>query len=232
MRRLAVLLILLNSLAITQTFPKGEYESALDNDVVSVYKVDLPSRASVSAFQSGHDTFWVSVTDATVRFSLQQGTIDAQFRPGDARFFPSFDTKLLTNIGSTEFRGVMVTLKPRALISSGCECTGNTGKTICGCKGASHLESLWAFSMGDVTLAGTSLDPNQAFRSAAVRDDMLLVAVSDIDLQDETAADSGSEMMHNSPMHLKSGDAIWIKGGRHRFKNAGSASARFVTFEF
>jgi hypothetical protein len=212
-----------------QTPSQPKYQSTFDNDVVSVYKLDLSPRGSVSAFQSGHDSFWLSLTDATVRFSRQQGSVEAEFKPGDARYFPSFETKLLTNIGNTEFRAIMVTLKPRALVSSGCECTGNTGKTICGCKDASHLESLWAFSMGDVTLAGTLLAPDEAFRAAAVRDDMLLIAIGDIDLQDETG--SRSEMMPNS-MRLKSGDAVWIKGGRHRFKNIGSGAAKFVTFEF
>lgn len=228
-RSAAVLLLLLSSSAVAQTLAQAKYESTFDNDIVSVYKLDLPSRGSVSAFQSGHDSFWLSLTDATVRFSRQQGSVEAAFKPGDARYFSSFETKLLTNIGDTEFRAVMVTLKPRALVSSGCECTGSTGKTICGCKDASHLESLWAFSMGNVTLAGTSLAPDEAFRAAAVRDDMLLIAIGETDLQDE--AGSGSEMMR-STMHLKSGDAVWIKGGRHRFKNIGNGTAKFVTFEF
>ena len=59
--------------------------------------------------------------------------------------------------------------------------------------------------------------------------DMLLIAIGDIDLQDEGG--SGPEMMPTS-MRLKSGDAVWIKGGRHRFKNIGSGTAKFVTFEF
>jgi hypothetical protein len=228
-RGAALLLLLLSFSAVAQTVSQAKYESTFDNDIVSVYKLDLPSRSSVSAFQSGHDSFWLSLTGATVRFSRQQGSVVAEFKPGDARYFPSFETKLLTNIGNTEFRAVMVTLKPRALVSNGCECTGNTGKTICGCKDASHLESLWAFSMGDVTLAGTSLAPDEAFRAAAVRDDMLLIAIGDIELRDEGG--SGSEMMPTS-MHLKSGDAVWIKGGRHRFRNIGSGTAKFVTLEF
>ena len=227
-RRAAVLLLLSSSL-VAQTVFQAKYDSTFDNDVVSVYRLDLPSRGSVSAFQSGHDSFWLSLTDATLRFSRQQGSVDAELKPGDARYFASFDTKLLTNIGNTEFRGVMVILKPRALVSNGCECTGNTGKTICGCKDASHLESLWAFSMGNVTLAGTSLAPDEAFRAVAMRDDMLLIAIGNIDLQDEAGA--GSEMMPSS-MRLKSGDVVWIKGGRHRFKNIGSGTAKFVTLEF
>jgi hypothetical protein len=228
-RSAAILLLILSSSAVAQTVSQAKYESSFDNDIVSVYKLNLPSRDSVSAFQSGHDSFWLSLTDATVKFSRQQGNVAAEFKPGDARYFPSFETKLLTNIGNTEFRAVMVTLKPRALVSNGCECTGNTGKTICGCKDATHLESLWAFSMGNVTLAGTSLAPDEGFRAAAVRDDMLLIAIGDIELQDEGG--SGSEMIPSS-MSLKSGDAVWIKGGRHRFKNIGSGTAKFVTFEF
>ena len=209
----------------------GQYQSRFENDVVSVYEVDLPAHASASAIEGAHDSFWVSLSPSTVVFSTQQGNSMVQLEPGDVRFFPSFETKSLTNNGPGEFRGVMVALKPRALISNGCECTGNTGKTICGCKGASHLESLWALSLGEVTLAGTSLASGEGFRSAAPRDDMLLVAVTDLQLQDQTRT-PGGDSDDGPSLRLKAGEAAWIRAGRHQFRNVGNASVKFVTFEF
>lgn len=225
-----ILLFVLSCAASAQSSPHGEYRPRFENDVVAVYELDLAPRALASSFEAAHDSFWISLTAATVTFARQENTTEVQFEPGDARFFPSFETKSLTNTGTTDFRGVMVALKPRALTSNGCECTGNTGKTLCGCKGATHLEPLWAVSLGDVTLAGTSLAAGEGFRSAAPRDDMLLVAVTDVRLRDDLgAADSEAA---TKTLSLNAGEAAWISSGRHRFKNVGTTTARFITFEF
>jgi len=231
--RLRLFLVLLHVAGFSQTpLAQARYQAKFENDIVAVYELDLSARESVSAFQAAHDTLWLSLSSASVTFVRQQGKADIQFEPGDARFFPSFDTKQLTNTGISEFRGMVIVLKPRALVSNGCECTGKTGRTVCGCKGAAHLESLWAFNLGEVTLAGTSLAAGEAFRAAAPRDDMLLVAITDVDLLDQARAESESELLQRAPMHLKPGDAAWVKGGRHQFRNVGAATARFVTFEF
>jgi hypothetical protein len=203
-----------------------------ENDVVAVYELDLPTHASAPALQSAHDTFWLSLTDATVNFSSTRGKLDVAFQTGDIRFFPSFETKLLMNRGATEFRSVMIVIKPHGLLSSGCECSGNTGKSICGCKGGGHLESLWAVNLGEVTLAGTLLPASESFRTASSRDDMLLVAVTDLKLVDIANGNEDMDLLMLPMVRLKTGDAAWIKAGRHQFKNLGTDSARFVTLEF
>jgi len=228
-RILAVALSMLSIHALAQSTEPARYQTRLENDVVAVYQVNLATHASTSAFQSAHDTFWVSLTDSSVSFSRQQAKTDIHWQSGDTRFFPSFDTNSLSNTGITEFRGVMISLKRRGLISGACDCVGNTAKTICGCKGAAHLDPLWALSLGEVTLAGTSLSAGESFRAAALRDDMLLVAVTDLNLTDLGIEDGDSA---DRVLRLKSGEAIWITGGRHQFKNVGGEAARFVTFEF
>ena len=229
-RFVPILLAALSMQGLALSPESGEYQTKFENDVVAVYQLNLAAHASASILQSAHDTFWLSLTDSSVSFSHQQSKSDVRWQPGDTRFFPSFETNLLTNIGATEFRGVVIALKPRGLISGACDCAGSTGKTICGCKGGTHLESLWALSLGEVTLAGTSLAAGESFRAAALRDDMLLVAVTDITLTDLGTQDSESAAL--PVLRLKSGDAIWLNSGRHQFKNVGTDVARFVTVEF
>ncbi|HWY70872.1 MAG TPA: hypothetical protein VNX88_19545 [Terriglobales bacterium] len=226
----AVVFALASTLALGQSPESGQYRTRFENDVVAVYELNLPARASASTFQSAHDTFWLSLTDSTVAFARQQWKVDLRMQAGDTRFFSSFETSLVTNTGATDFRGVMVALKPRGLVSSGCECSGSTARTVCGCKGATHLEPLWAVSLGEVTLAGTLLGVGESFRAAALRDDMLLVAVTDVSLTDLASQDS--DLREKPVLHVKSGDAVWISAGRHQFKNVGDERARFVTFEF
>ena len=227
---LVTLLVALSTFAFGQSAESGHYRTTFENDLVAVYQLDLPARASASTFQSAHDTFWLSLSDSAVTFARPQSKLEVQWQVGDTRFFQSFETNVVTNAGSTDFRGIMVALKQRALVSNGCECSGSTAKAICGCKGATHLDTLWAVSLGEVTLAGTLLSAGESFRAAAMRDDMLLVAVTDVSLTDLALRHSG--VVEPSVLHLKSGDAIWINAGRHQFKNVGSEKARFVTFEF
>jgi hypothetical protein len=226
-----ILLLAFLGIAFAESSAQTSYQSRFENDVVAVYELDLSPHASASTLQAAHDSFWVSLTSSAVTFAGQQDKNVTQFAPGDVRFFPSFETKLITDTGITEFRGVLVALKPRALTSDGCECTGNTGKTLCGCRGAGHLESLWAFSLGNVTLAGTTLAAGEGFRAAAPRDDMLLVAITDLQLQDQARAVAG-DRGEVPILRLKVGEAAWIAGGRHQFRNVGSSTAKFVTFEF
>ena len=230
-RKIALAVLICNCfVAVAQISADGKYQSKLENDVVAVYQLDLQPHASATVFQSARDSFWLSLNDAKVSFARSSsGASDIDFQAGDMRFFPSFETKLVTNIGAAEFRGVLIALKARGLTTNGCECTGTTGKSVCGCKGAAHLESLWALSLGNVTLAGTTLAAGEAFRAAALRDDMLLVAVTDIDLEDEAKGNIETE---SPSVLLKAGDASWIAAGRHQFKNVGSSSARFITLEF
>lgn len=229
-RRLVILCAALSPLALSQSDESGRYRTKFENDLVAVYQLNLPPHASASTFQSAHDTFWLSLTDSSVTFARPQSKFDLRWQVGDTRFFQSFETNVVTNAGSTDFRGIMVALKQRALVSNGCECSGSTAKSICGCKGATHLDSLWALSLGEVTLAGTLLDAGESFQAAAMRDDMLLVAVTDVSLADLALQHSG--VVETSVLHLKSGDATWVNAGRHQFKNVGSEKARFVTFEF
>jgi hypothetical protein len=204
------------------------YHLRFENDVVAMYQLDLVPQAAVRPLLAMHDSFWISLSTAEVTFSREQDKLAVQLNPGDVHFFSSFETNLVTNSGHSNFRGVLVVLKPRALISAGCECNGNTARTICGCKGATHLEPLWALSLGEVTLAGTSLAAGEGFRAAAPRDDMLLVAVTDVELED-AAARTNSEQ---SALKLSAGQAAWIPQGRHQFRNTGDETARFVTIEF
>jgi hypothetical protein len=60
---------------------------------------------------------------------------------------------------------------------------------------------------------------------------MLLVAVTDLDLQDEAKGAVEAES-YSPAIRLKAGDAAWVAGGHHQFKNVGSTQARFVTLEF
>lgn len=224
---LACLFVLCTDRLIPQQSGRpAPYESKLDNDVVAVYDLNLPAHTAAPNFQSSHDTFWIALNNGVIGFlGSKDSKIEIAFAPGDTRYFQSFEAKSLVNESSDSFRGVLVAVKPRGLTANSCQCGGGSTSFVCGCPGMRHLDPLWALALGNVTLAGTTLSVGEAFRAAARRDDMLLVAVTDLQLEDE--ADENAD-----PLILRSGQASWIHSGRHQFKNIGGAAARFVTIEF
>jgi hypothetical protein len=220
------LFILWSGLAVGQQNTRGTYQSTLENDVVAAYEVNLPAHASAPNFQSAHDTFWIALNDGVVGFiGSKDSKKEVRFAAGDTRYLASFEAKSLVNDGADTFRGVLVALKPRGLTGNNCQCGAGNASFVCGCSSSQHLDPLWALALGNVTLAGTTLSVGEAFRAALRRDDMLLVAVTDVQLEDEADENSNAIL-------LRSGQAAWIRSGRHQFKNVGGAAARFVTIEF
>jgi hypothetical protein len=202
------------------------FETQFENDLVIVRSAVLKAGQTLPNVESAHDTFWIALNQGSLSFIAGNNRhTDIEFEAGDTRFFPSFDVSSVSNLGQSPVKIVLIALKPRALVGNACDCAGATAKFVCGCKGAQHLEYLWAVGLGNVTLAGTTLAAGESFRSAPERDDMLLVAVTGAQLQDDAAE-------AEQPIALQPGEATWIKSGRHQFRNVGAASARFVTVEF
>src|SRR6185312_113608 len=219
-------LLFIAPLATAQTTAAGKFETTFQNDLVVVHGAELRAHQSSPNVESAHDTFWIALNEGTLSFVAGNSAhTDVQFATGDTRFFPSFDVNSVSNVGQSPLGIVLIALKPRALIGNACDCSGASAKFVCGCKGATHLEHLWALGLGNVTLAGSMLAAGESFRSAPERDDMLLVAVTNLELQDEA-------LEIDKPITLNAGEATWIRSGRHQFKNIGAAPARFVTVEF
>ncbi len=226
--RLATLVLLAPLLAMQRGEP-GRFTRGFENTRVDVNVVELAPGAPVRVYQYTHDVVWIALTDGEVRFGGGDSPeVTVRFRAGDARLFRSFQVQSATNVGTTPLRAAAVQLKDRGLTTGGCGCSGATERAVCGCRNAPPLPAMWALGVGQVTLAAATLDPGDGFRFAVRRNDMLLVAVSGIDLRDEAVTDEDGAVK----LRLASGDAMWLSAGRHRLRNSTEAPARFVTIEF
>lgn len=211
-----------------QSSREAKFRPVFDNDSVNVASLELTPRFHAESYQNTHDVVWVALNDGVLSFADSENQKTAvNFRPGDARFFRSFHAKSLSNLGETTFRGVVVELKARGLVTT-CGCGASAQETVCGCPEAAHLPQLWAVGLGGITLAGTVLAPGERFRSAVERDDTLLIAVTALVLRDGDATLTAAA----EAMRLQPGEAAWLKSGLHRLQNVGNAPARFVTLEF
>jgi hypothetical protein len=233
--KLAVLLAFTAGVLVwAQTNRAERFRPTFENERTAAFTLDLAPKEYAQVYQSSHETLWIALDDATVSFTHSEKTeTKVQFKTGDTRFFPSFQAKSVVNNGGTNFRAALVEIKSRGLTSGGCGCMGDSEKAVCGCANAAHLPELWAVGMGQITLAGTKLAAGDGFRGAGRRDDMLLVAVTDVELRDEANDNDRAAAPNLIPnLTLKSGEAAWVPEGRHRFRNVGTQAARFVTIEF
>ena len=224
MRRAAAVVVVCCALALAQSTTEARFTPVFENAEVAVFSLELPERSRATVYQGTHDVIWLALNDASVNFGHREGSDAASLHAGDTRFFSAFRLASISNDrGNPSARGVLIELKTRGLASSGCACGTATERALCGCPGAGHMPELWAFSLGQVTLGGTLLRTGESFQGSSYRNNMLLVAVTALDLRDQAA---------ESAVRLDAGQARWIPAGPHQFQNLGSAAARFLTVEF
>jgi hypothetical protein len=203
--------------------PPTRFDPLFENQLVSVFALDLPPGRRASVFQNTHDIVWIALSPGRVIISARDGAATPiPFHSGDARFFPSFRTAAITNDGAETFRGVLIQIKPRGLASS-CDCDGDAQRAVCGCARSAPLPEMWAVGIGSLVLGGTTLAPGQAFQRAGPRADTLLVALSPLALADDASG---------AAIHLHAGEVRWLDLGVHKLRNTASAPARYITLEF
>lgn len=202
------------------------YQPLLDNAYVNVSGLEIPPHRQAVLYQNTHDVFWIALDDATMTFiAIDGGRTKLQLNAGDTRLFRSYRVKSVANESAASARSVVVEVKARGLMSEACYCTDEIESAICGCGTPVHLPAMWASGMGKIMVGGTALAAGQSYERAAQRGETLLVALTPVQLLDEAGSEAGR-------IELTPGQAMWVKAGWHKFKNVGTAAARFVSFEF
>lgn len=215
---------------VAQGASSAHYESILQNARVQVFRLTLPPGARSPVYLANHDQVWIALTDSELE--LRSGAHHSErvgFRLGDTRFIRRGSVSALTQNSARDAELIVAVINERDHESAACDCTGNIAQMVCGCGRTGELPPLWAVAVGNMTLAGITLNAGQTYPEPVDRNDMLLVAITPLslrDLRDNSGARNVKEWK------LNSGEAAWIPAGRHRFANAADAPGRFVTLEF
>ena len=210
--------------AAAQTPREARFTPVFENAQVAVYSLELPARARATVFQGTHDVMWIALNDSSVRFARHERSDVAELKTGDVRFFPEFQLTAMTIEHGDLAKGILVEVKTRGGMNA-CGCSAAVERSVCGCNDPGHLPPLWALGFAKITLGGTTLRGGQSFLGSSYRDDMLMIAVSDVALKDDAATQS-------TEIRLTAGEARWIPAGAHQFRNLSDNAARFVTVEF
>jgi hypothetical protein len=88
--------------------------------------------------------------------------------------------------------------------------------------------------IGNITLAGATLEPEESFQAETNRDDSLVVTLTAADLEHQSNLGRESEWIPSKPerQNLQPGEVLWMPEGKHRLTNIGHRKVRFVTIEF
>jgi hypothetical protein len=210
------------------------YQPIFHNRYVGVFRLELPPLRQGPIHEPPDDLVWIALDDSTVEVTHLDGAREAlHFSNGDVRLFRRWDVRSLTNLTAGPLHSLVVDLRSAGLTSGGCHCTAEVEKSICGCNSA-HLPAFWAGVIGDITLAGATLEPKQSFQAETNRDDSLLVTLTPAELEHQFNLGRESEWIPSKPQrqNLQLGEVVWMPEGKHRLTNIGHRKARFVTIEF
>ena len=231
---MSLLLVLLSALLNAQEPSILSYQHIFHNRYVTVFRLELPSLRQAPIHQAPDDLVWIALDSSRIEVKHSDGVVqELDLRNGDVRLFRRWDLVSVTNLSAEPIHSVVVDLKLTGLTSSGCTCTVEVQKSICGCS-AAHLPEFWAEVTGNLTMAGATLGPEQTFFAETNRDDSLLVTLTPAHFQHQFNLGEQSEWVLTQALekNLQPGEVIWMPRGKHRLRNIGRKETRYIIIEF
>jgi mannose-6-phosphate isomerase-like protein (cupin superfamily) len=232
---LLLMLLLVSKASSVAQQSEQTYRLTFQNHYVRVFELTLAPGRQAPVRDNIYDVFWIALDDTTLEID-RHGPGKKEFRlwSGDVQFLPARTVHSVVNLNRDPVRAVLVELRQRGLTGRICDCSGEVETAVCGCSRSARLPSLWALVLGDLTLSGATLPPEQAVQQQRTRGDTLLIAVTPLHLLHERNQGREWEWIASapSPLALQAGEVSWIARGKHHLRNNGSTTVRFLTLEF
>jgi quercetin dioxygenase-like cupin family protein len=231
MRRVFAALLLATAFLAAQTSRKVEitaepaHHLALENPYVRVFEVEVPPGGATLVHYHRHDYVSVNLGPAEL-LNQVEGKPAATLRLADGQtaFTEGNFAHSVRDLGATSFRNVTIELleDERARQSPPPKWDEERALHILE-GGTEHI----MFVKDGVRVSETDLQPGGMIPKHHQAGPQLLVAVTDLDLENSVAGKG------ISPIRLKAGDVRWLPGRlTHAVMNVGKQQARFITLEF
>ena len=213
--------------ALAQTPQARHYSLVFHNPWAEVLDLDLPADRVAPIHENQNDLLWIALDDQAIEVQAADGQRQDLFlRTGDVRLMPRRALKSVFNSTGRTIRAAIVQIQGLRVPDGTCDCMGAAKRSVCGCA-RSHLPAFWAEVVGELTLAGTTLDPEQSVDESEDRDDTLLIAVTSAVLVHEVEAFGAPAQLELHP-----GEATWLPAGKHHLRNVSKRATQVVTVEF
>jgi quercetin dioxygenase-like cupin family protein len=231
MRRFWAAPLLATACLAAQTIGKVEITSepnhhlALENPYVRVFQVEVPPGTATLPHYHRHDYVSVSLGSAEILNQVEgKPAVTVKLEDGRTAFTEGNFAHSVRNTGATPFRNVTVELLEDEKARRSPPPSWDEERALHILEGGTeHI----MFVKDGVRVSETDLQPGGMIPSHHPAGPQLLVAVTDLDLENRVAGKG------ISPIQLKSGEVRWLAGRlTHTVMNVGKQQARFVTLEF
>jgi hypothetical protein len=231
MRRFWAAPLLATCCLAAQTSGKVEITSepnhrlALENSYVRVFEVEVPPGGATLVHYHRHDYISVNLGLAEILNQVEgKPAVTAKLEAGQTAFAQGNFAHSVRNRGATSFRNVTVELLEDEKARRSPPPSWDEERALHILEGGTvHI----MFVKDGVRVSETDLQPGGMIPSHHPAGPQLLVAVTDLDLENRVAGKG------ISPIRLKSGDVRWLPGRlTYTVMNVGKQQARFVTLEF
>jgi oxalate decarboxylase/phosphoglucose isomerase-like protein (cupin superfamily) len=231
MRRFWAAPLLATCCLAAQTSGKVEITSepnhrlALENSYVRVFEVEVPPGGATLVHYHRHDYISVNLGLAEILNQVEgKPAVTVKLEAGHTAFAEGNFAHSVRNRGATSFRNVTVELLQDEKARRSPPPGWDEDRALHILEGGTlHI----MFVKDGVRVSETDLQPGGMIPSSHPPGPQLLVAVTDLDLENRVAGKG------ISPIRLKSGDVRWLPGRlSHTVMNVGKQQARFVSLEF
>jgi quercetin dioxygenase-like cupin family protein len=224
--------LLLSILAFAETAEveitaEPHHHLVFTNDQVRVFSVEVPPHSETLMHRHRHDYIYVTLGAAEVVNAVAgKDPVTVKLADGETRFTPGNFAHIARDLTERPFRNVTIELLQDDKLRQSQARDSIRGPIPI--QNGGRADILWVND--SVRAIKVELAPGFVFEIS--NQAQLLVAVSDIDLP-ASALPSNNTGPVASPLHLKSGEFVWIPAGHaQQLRNLGPAAAKFVTLEF
>jgi len=231
MRRFFAALVLATAFLAAQTSGKVEltaepsHHLRLENPYVRVFEVEVPPGVTTLVHYHRHDYVFVNLGRAELLNEVEGKPAETlRLEDGQTLFTEGNFAHSVRNLGATSFRNVTIELLEDEKARQSPPPKWDEERALHILEGGTeHI----MFVKDGVRVSETDLQPGGMIPKHHHAGPQLLVAVTDLDLENSVAGKGISSI------RLKAGDVRWLPSRlTHAVMNVGKQQARFVTLEF
>lgn len=201
------------------------HHQIFQNADVRVFKVEIAPHAATLMHRHHHDYFFVALAPATISSEVPgKPPATLKIQQGEVRFAEGNFVHVAKNLGDQPFPHVTVEYLKDAEAHKTPPPQWDEERAL-----HVHMNGTQdvLFVKDGVRVSDFQLQPGGMVHNQHHPGPRLIIAVSDIDIKSSIAGKG------NTPIQLKSGGVMWLKGGTtDMLMNAGKSPARWVTLEF
>jgi quercetin dioxygenase-like cupin family protein len=229
-RRLIFLVFLWSALLYSQSQQEVEITSEpshhqiFQNAYVRVFKVEIPPRTGTLLHRHRHDYFFVALAPTTLSNEVAgKPATTIKIQQGEVRFSEGNFAHVARNLTDQPFPHVTIEYLKDAEAHKNPPPKWDEERAL-----HVHMNGTQdvLFVKDGVRVSDFQLQPGGMVHNQHHPGPRLIIAVSDVDIRSSVSG-------KNTPIQLKSGEVMWLKGGTtDMLMNAGKVPARWITLEF